>query len=49
MTRGLKGCYVYFTDPSTARFVRDRIASERSGELLAEVAEPPSAYGSSPP
>ena len=49
MTRGLKGCYVYFTDSSTARFVRDRIASERSGDSLAEVAEPPSAYGSSPP
>ncbi len=49
MTRGLKGCYVYFTDQATSCFVRDRIVSDRSGELLAEVAEPPSTYGSPPP
>lgn len=49
MTRGLKGCYVYFTDQATSCFVRDRIVSDHSGELLAEVAEPPSTYGSPPP
>jgi len=48
MTRGLKGCYVYFTDPAAARFVRDQVVSDHSGELLAEVAEPSSSYGSSP-
>jgi uncharacterized protein len=48
MTRGLKGCYVYFTDQVAARFVRDRVVSGHSGELLAEVAEPSSGYGSSP-
>lgn len=49
MTRGLKGCYVYFTDQAAARFVRDRIATDDSGELLPKVAEPPSSYGSSSP
>jgi DUF2075 family protein len=48
MTRGLKGCYVYFTDQATADFVRGRIVSDQSGELLAEVAEPQSTYGSPP-
>jgi len=45
MTRGLKGCYVYFTDKATKHFVRERILSDRSPqELLAQVAEPPSTY-----
>ena len=33
MTRGLKGCYVYFTDQATSCFVRDRIVSDRSGRI----------------
>ena len=49
MTRGLKGCYVYFTDQATSDFVRDRTVSDQSGELLAEVAEPQSTDESPPP
>ena len=49
MTRGLKGCYVYFTDQATSDFVRDRTVSDQSGELLAEIAEPQSTYESPPP
>jgi len=45
MTRGIKGCYVYFTDKATERFVRDRILPFGSEAPLAEVAEPDSTYG----
>jgi DUF2075 family protein len=44
MTRGIKGCYVYFTDKTAGRFVRDRIMSDHSGEFLAQVAEPQASY-----
>jgi DUF2075 family protein len=27
MSRGMKGCYVYFTDPETAQYFRDRLPS----------------------
>jgi len=30
MTRGMKGCYVYFTDPETASYFRGRILVEKS-------------------
>jgi uncharacterized protein len=30
MTRGLKGCYAYFTDQATADFVRGRLVSDHS-------------------
>jgi hypothetical protein len=29
MTRGMKGCFVYFTDPDTAAHFRARIAYHR--------------------
>jgi hypothetical protein len=29
MTRGMKGCFVYFTDPATAAHFRARIAYRR--------------------
>lgn len=40
MTRGIKGCSVYFTDKDAERFVRERISFDRDPELLAQVAEP---------
>jgi len=30
MTRGMKGCFVYFTDPQTAAYFRSRIANQHS-------------------
>lgn len=44
MTRGIKGCYVYFTDKVTEDYVRSRVVSGGSDDLLAEVAEPQSTY-----
>jgi DUF2075 family protein len=44
MTRGIKGCYVYFTDNQAENFVRERINFDRSAEFLAQVAEPQSSY-----
>ena len=40
MTRGMKGCYVYFTDKAMERFVKSRLISPHSVEPLAEVAAP---------
>jgi DUF2075 family protein len=48
MTRGIKGCYVYFTDKDAQRFVRERISFDRDSELLAQVAEPQSLYSIDP-
>ena len=34
LTRGMKGCFVYFTDDETAQFFRSRMsASTASGEV----------------
>jgi hypothetical protein len=44
MTRGMKGCYVYFTDKATEIFVRSRMFSSRDLAPLAEVAEPSQGY-----
>lgn len=43
MTRGMRGCYVYFTDAETADFFRSRLTGMR-----AEQAELSPVYGSSP-
>ncbi len=49
MTRGMKGCYVYFTDKSLEHFVRSRlIHGSRLTEDLPKVAEPPVPYGVEP-
>ncbi len=42
LTRGLRGCYVYFMDAPTRDFVLSRI--ERSSGTLARVAEAPAPY-----
>ena len=45
LTRGLRGCYVYFMDAPTRDFVLSRI--ERSGAQLRRVAEVELPYGGS--
>ena len=39
LSRGMKGCYVYFMDPGTERFVRSRLESSQPTGYL-KVAEP---------
>jgi hypothetical protein len=47
LSRGLKGCYVYFMDKNTERFVRTRMeASEEKATPLSRVADEPGIYGS---
>ena len=48
MTRGMKGCYVFFMDPEAARYVRSRIDGAAEDRSLPKVAEPPANYGSRP-
>ena len=49
MTRGMKGCYVYFTDKALEDFVRSRLADGSSmPEDLLKVAEPAAPYGVEP-
>jgi DUF2075 family protein len=49
MTRGMKGCYVYFTDKALEHFVRSRlIYSSRITERPLKVAEPTAPYGVEP-
>jgi uncharacterized protein len=44
MTRGMKGCYAYFTDKALECFVRDRLTDKASGlQTLLKVADPGSA------
>lgn len=43
MTRGMKGCYVYCTDPELARYLRSRIHSAMEVPLR-QVAEDPGRY-----
>jgi DUF2075 family protein/phage repressor protein C with HTH and peptisase S24 domain len=33
MTRGMKGCYVFFTDPETAEYFKSRLGKEKSAKL----------------
>jgi uncharacterized protein len=42
LSRGMKGCYVYFMDKDTERFVRSRMEQEPANVRLA--AEPPAEY-----
>lgn len=44
MTRGMKGCYVYCTDPEAARHFRSRIAEVSEEVTLYKVAEDPGQY-----
>jgi DUF2075 family protein len=39
LTRGMKGCYVYFIDRDTENFVRSRIEGETVGQTLPMVAD----------
>jgi DUF2075 family protein len=39
MTRGMKGCYVYFTDKAAERLFRSRLTRSLAGEPLGKVAE----------
>jgi DUF2075 family protein len=48
MTRGMKGCYVYFVDPEAARYVRSRIVGAADEQSLPKVAESGANYGSKP-
>ena len=46
MTRGMKGCYVYFTDKALEHFVRSRLTGGSQGpEGMLKVAEPVRPYG----
>lgn len=40
MTRGMRGCYVYFTDKETADYFRSRLTGIRAGLVDLSVAEP---------
>jgi DUF2075 family protein len=44
MTRGLKGCYVYCTDPETSRYLRSRITSINDDPSMRMVAEKSTKY-----
>lgn len=48
MTRGMKGCYVYFTDEALERYIRNQLirsnASRRGSEETLKVAEPSVPY-----
>jgi hypothetical protein len=49
MTRGMKGCYVYFTDSETQAYFQSRLQSlEKQGPVLARVAEEPGTYDAGP-
>ena len=47
MTRGMKGCYVYFTDKATAQYFKDRLASASVPEMSVnngDAAQSPNAF-----
>ena len=44
MTRGMKGCYIYCTDPETARHLRSLVVGQRVEQMLPMVAESPGQY-----
>jgi hypothetical protein len=49
MTRGMKGCYVYFCDEETSRFFRSRLAPIVDDSLVRKVAEHPANYSAPTP
>ena len=48
MTRGMKGCYVYFTDRAAERLFRSRLTRALAPEPLDKVAEPEMTYSVHP-
>jgi len=46
MTRGVKGCWVYCTDPETAEWFRSRLVSRDGGEAVPVVSGAPTLRGS---
>jgi DUF2075 family protein len=49
MTRGMKGCYVYFTDRETQAYFQSRLQPlEKQVPVLARVAEEPGSYDAGP-
>jgi uncharacterized protein len=48
MTRGMKGCYVYFTDKAAEHLFRSRLTGRPAAEPLAKVAEPEAPYIETP-
>jgi DUF2075 family protein len=48
MTRGMKGCYVYFTDKAAERFFRSRLKPSIGAVPLSKVAEGPGQYNVPP-
>ena len=44
MTRGMKGCYVYFTDPETASYFKSRIGGQAEPSDLRRAAEDSERY-----
>ena len=45
LSRGMKGCYVFFMDKNTERFIRSRMELMTMDERILQVAEPPADYG----
>jgi DUF2075 family protein len=45
LSRGMKGCYVYFMDKDTERFVRSRMEVSASTELPKAAEGEPPPYG----
>jgi uncharacterized protein len=48
MTRGMKGCYVYFTDKAAERLFRSRLTRSHAAKPLGKVAEPEMQYSNHP-
>jgi uncharacterized protein len=48
MTRGMKGCYVYFTDKAAEQLFRSRLTRSPGAGPLAKVAEPEVPYSEKP-
>jgi hypothetical protein len=48
MTRGMKGCYVYFTEQAAERLFRSRLTSNIAAPPLSKVAEPEVPYNEKP-
>lgn len=48
MTRGMKGCYVYFADKAAEHFFRRRLTRSPGADALAKVAEPGAPYIETP-
>ena len=44
MTRGMRGCYVYFTDPETASYFKSRIGPRADASELRRAAEDAERY-----